>query len=165
VKRLRSVVARAAVAHPTAVEAARALAQVLADFESAHRAASPLGAATLHDFRIATKRLRYRAEVLAPNPDAALAERELKRAQDAIGAWHDWLTLGERAERVFDAGASPILAAVHARTETELGKALKTVERVARRLAKVRPSGGRKGVRHMTAGAAGVLRPSAGASA
>jgi len=165
VKRLRAVVARAGVVQPTGVEAARALAQVLADFASAYGAAAPLGAANLHHFRIATKRLRYRAEALASNPEAALAERALKRAQDAIGTWHDWLTLGARAERVFAAGAAPVVAAVHARTDTELGKAVQTVERVARRLAKVRPSGGRKGVRPMTATDAGAPKQSAGASA
>jgi CHAD domain-containing protein len=165
VKRLRAVVIRSAGSQPTGVEAARALAQVLADFESAHSARSPLSDANLHEFRIATKRLRYRAEALVPNPEAAAVERELKRAQDAIGTWHDWLTLGGRAERVFDAGVSPVLAAVRARTGTELVKALKTIERVASRLAKVRPSGGRKGVHRMITEGASVPKQSAGASA
>jgi CHAD domain-containing protein len=165
VKRLRAVVARCDATQPTGAAAARALTQVMADFEAALRARSPLGAGNLHAFRIATKRLRYRAEALVPHPEAAIVERELKRAQDAIGTWHDWLTLEERAERVFEARVSPVLAAVRARTGTELAKALKTVERVAGRLAKVRPSGGRKGVRPMTAERASVPKQSAGASA
>jgi CHAD domain-containing protein len=165
VKRLRAVVARCDAAPPVGDAATRALTQVLADFASAHRARSPLGAGNLHAFRIATKRLRYRAEALVPHPDAAGVARELERAQDAIGTWHDWLTLEERAERVFEARVSPVLAVIRARTGTELAKALKTVERVAGRLAKVRPRGGRKGVRPVTVERARVPEQRTGASA
>ncbi len=168
VKRLRQVVARASGAEHAGLDPDRVVAQVLADFEQGYVAAAPLGAANLHAFRVATKRLRYRVEPLAAEPAAAVAVRELKRVQDAIGIWHDWLTLGERVERELelevDGDASPLRAAVRTRTERELAKALGVIERVARRLRKVRPTGARKGQRPMTADGH-VPTHSAGASA
>ena len=168
VKRLRQV-ARGAVGAGAGVDPERALFQVLDDFAAARRVAEPLGAANLHEFRIATKRLRYRAEVIAAVPAAAAAVIEMKRLQDAIGAWHDWLTLGERAEKTLGKTlgrtGSPLLDAVRARTIVQLTKAVQTTERVARRLAKLRPTSLRKGVRPVTAVVPGVPRQSAGAPA
>jgi CHAD domain-containing protein len=168
VKRLRQVT-RTALGAGGAVDPEHALLQVLDDFAAARRAAEPLGAANLHAFRIATKRLRYRAEVIASIPEAAAAVVEMKRLQDAIGAWHDWLTLGERAEKTLGKRlgkiGTPLVEAVRARTVVQLTKAVQTTERVARRLAKLRPSRLRKGVRPVTAPVPGVPRQSAGAPA
>ena len=98
-------------------------------------------------------------------PAAAAAVIEMKRLQDAIGAWHDWLTLGERAEKTLGKTDSPLVDAVRARTIVQLTKAVQTTERVARRLAKLRPTSLRKGVRPVTAVVPGVPRQSAGAPA
>ncbi len=166
VKRLRQVtVALAATADARAVDPDRALTAILDDFARARREAEPLSAPTLHVFRIATKRLRYRAEMLPSSTAAATAVTELKRVQDAIGAWHDWLTLGARADEEIEDAASPLLAAVRARTEAELAKAMRTTERVARRLEKIRPTAVRKGVRRMTADELGGAGHSAAALA
>jgi CHAD domain-containing protein len=165
VKRLRQVVAGATGGEGAERDPARVVAQVLADFEQACAAAVPLSAANLHDFRIGTKHLRYRVEPFAADPAAAVTVRELKRVQDAIGTWHDWLTLGERTAHELASDASPLLAAVRARTERELAKALDVIERAARRLQKVRPMGARKGQKPVTADGAQVSRPRAGASA
>lgn len=55
--------------------------------------------ANLHQFRIACKHVRYTAEM----DETQLAQTvvtEAKRMTDAIGDWHDVLTLAERAEKV-----------------------------------------------------------------
>ena len=63
--------------------------------------AGPLNEKMLHACRIEAKRARYLAE-LAPESDESLRfVEELKRAQDAIGEWHDILKLKEAAEQQF----------------------------------------------------------------
>jgi CHAD domain-containing protein len=62
--------------------------------------ARQLNEKTLHSFRIAAKGARYIAE-LADSPDANSFIAELKKAQDAIGEWHDVLKLKEQAENLF----------------------------------------------------------------
>ncbi len=170
-KRLKQTVDEVGAAHRMRAADPRAeLARVLDDFLRSCESCAPLGAQNLHAFRIDTKRLRYRAEVLADaEPDAALAVKELKRAQDAIGDWHDWLTLAEEAEHAVGTPASPLVTAIRERTETKLHKGVATVERVARRLSALRqrqdaPGPRRKGVRPVTA-ALPVPTRSAGATA
>ncbi len=172
VKRLRQAVVHAATGtHGATSDPERALSEVLDGFATARHAAEPLGAESLHDFRIATKRLRYRAEIL-PGPEAAKAVTELKRVQDAIGDWHDWLTLAARAEKELDGrgasgprGGPQLLAAIRTRTDALFIKAIETVERVGRRLEKARPAPRRKGVRRVTGSALPALPRSAGARA
>lgn len=55
---------------------------------------------SLHAFRIAAKGVRYVAE-LEDSPEASSLIAELKKAQDAIGEWHDILKLKEQAEKLF----------------------------------------------------------------
>ena len=166
VKRLRQVTAAlSAAADAHAVDPERAFVAILDDFARARREAEPIDAARLHLFRIAAKRLRYRAEMLPSSTASAAAVTELKRVQDAIGAWHDWLTLGDRAENEIEDRGSPLLAAVRARTETEFGAAIRAVERAARRLEKIRPTAVRKGVRRMSADHVGGAGHSAAALA
>jgi CHAD domain-containing protein len=61
----------------------------------------PLTEKTLHQYRIAGKRARYLAEFAGKDPEAQRLVEHLKRMQDVIGDWHDWLKLAERAERLF----------------------------------------------------------------
>jgi CHAD domain-containing protein len=61
----------------------------------------PLTEKTLHQYRIAGKRARYVAEVAGKGPETELVVEKLKRMQDVIGDWHDWLKLAERAEGLF----------------------------------------------------------------
>jgi CHAD domain-containing protein len=62
---------------------------------------APLTEKTLHRYRIAGKRARYVAEFAGKDPDAQRLVERLKRMQDVIGDWHDWLKLAERAEQLF----------------------------------------------------------------
>lgn len=166
VKRLRQVTsALSAAADARAVDPDRALTAILDDFARARQDAEPFDAPSLHHFRIATKRLRYRAEMLPSSTAAATAVTELKRVQDAIGSWHDWLTLGRRADDEIADRSSPLVAAMRARSETELANATRVTERVARRLERIRPTASRKGVRRMTADELGGAGHSAAALA
>jgi len=62
--------------------------------------ARDLNEKSLHLFRIAAKGSRYVAE-LVNSPEANSFIAELKKAQDAIGEWHDVLKLKEQAEKLF----------------------------------------------------------------
>ena len=55
----------------------------------------------LHGIRVALKRIRYVAELAEESAAQKEFMRELKSAQDAIGDWHDWQELAERAEKRF----------------------------------------------------------------
>ena len=70
----------------------------LEDFVRAADAMPLLDAENLHDFRKATKKARYVAESGAEGQAYSSVAKALKRVQDAIGEWHDWLCLREEAE-------------------------------------------------------------------
>jgi CHAD domain-containing protein len=57
---------------------------------------------TLHRYRIEGKRARYLAELAGKTPEAVPVIEQLKRLQDALGDWHDWLQLTATAEELFD---------------------------------------------------------------
>lgn len=57
----------------------------------------PFDEATLHRYRILVKRARYAAEFAPKSPESTRFLAELKRLQDALGTWHDWLTLTNTA--------------------------------------------------------------------
>lgn len=61
---------------------------------------APLTEKTLHQYRIIGKRARYIAELADDNPEARHVVEQLKRMQDVIGDWHDWLKLTEKAEEL-----------------------------------------------------------------
>jgi CHAD domain-containing protein len=65
------------------------------------RERAPLTEKTLHQYRIAGKRARYIAELAGHDPRAEHVVTQLKRMQDLIGDWHDWLKLTQRAEDLF----------------------------------------------------------------
>src|SRR5207253_10979593 len=71
----------------------------------------PLSEKRVHQYRIAGKRARYLAEIAGDDPRAKQLIEQLKRMQDVIGDWHDWLKLTERAEGVFDGAQGAVLIA------------------------------------------------------
>lgn len=54
----------------------------------------------LHQLRLRCKRVRYTAEQAGSFEDAERWVEELRRVQDAIGEWHDWLDLLATANKV-----------------------------------------------------------------
>jgi CHAD domain-containing protein len=80
---------------------------------------------TLHQYRIAGKRARYIAELAGKNPQAEHVVAQLKRMQDVIGNWHDWLKLTERAQELFGGiHDSPLVAALQNVTRAKFREAV-----------------------------------------
>lgn len=68
----------------------------------------------LHRYRIAVKRARYAAEFAPNSAEATQLMTDLKRLQDVLGNWHDWLTLTQTAaEHLGEVGQSSLVAALH----------------------------------------------------
>jgi CHAD domain-containing protein len=67
--------------------------------EQAARPEGPPSEELLHQYRILTKRARYTAEFAAKSPQADQFIAQLRRVQDALGDWHDWLLLTQSAAR------------------------------------------------------------------
>jgi len=68
----------------------------------------------LHRYRVVVKRARYAAEFAPKSTAATQFLGQLKKLQDAIGDWHDWLTLTHTASaRLGDVSQSPLVAALH----------------------------------------------------
>jgi len=102
----------------------------------------------LHACRVAAKRARYLAELAAESPDAELFVEELKRAQDAIGEWHDALKLTQKAEQHFGSAHDSSLVAVlqnisRARFRSAGAALLRALRAIAQlqRTAAVQPAG------------------------
>ncbi len=98
--------------HPEATRDPVVVARAM--LERLNRTAVPLTEAVLHQYRIVSKRARYAAEFANPSPEAAQFIAELKKIQDALGDWHDWLTLTQTAiEHVGEVRESPLAAELH----------------------------------------------------
>ncbi len=83
-----------------------AAAQALDAFARLSSRMLQLDAENLHDFRKGAKKARYMAEAGGEDEYAGTVGKALKRLQDEIGDWHDWLVLAEEARDVLgDAGA------------------------------------------------------------
>lgn len=68
----------------------------------------------LHECRIEGKKIRYLAELAGDNPEAQRTIEELKRMQDVLGEWHDWLTLNATVSKLQpETTNSPLRAAIH----------------------------------------------------
>jgi CHAD domain-containing protein len=86
-------------------EAKAQLLQMANDFGSGQT----LKASRLHEARVTLKRIRYLAELAEESAAQKDFIRRLKSTQDAIGNWHDWLELTERAEKRFSDRANSAL--------------------------------------------------------
>jgi CHAD domain-containing protein len=93
--------------------------------------ARPQGAPTaeqLHRYRIVTKRARYVAEFAPKSAEAEEVMAQLKRAQDALGDWHDWLTLEHTAaQRLGDVHESSLVAVLHNLAGSKFRRAVSTL--------------------------------------
>lgn len=97
---------------------------------------APITEATLHRYRVMGKRVRYLAEQSPENPEAREIVARLKRVQDAIGDWHDWLKLNEKAGKFFaDAQGSGLLSTLRTITRSKFLQAVDIVMRSRAELA------------------------------
>jgi CHAD domain-containing protein len=75
---------------------------------------APVTEALLHQYRILSKRARYAAEFAEPSPKAQQFIAGVKRIQDALGDWHDWLTLTQTtSKQLGEVRESPLVAELH----------------------------------------------------
>jgi len=72
----------------------------------------------LHAYRVETKQARYVAEMAGADRRGQKVVAELKRMQDAVGEWHDWLELNQRAKEL-----------LKPRPESALMSALENIQR------------------------------------
>ncbi len=99
------------------------------------RAGAPLSEAVLHQYRILSKRARYAAEFASPSNEAVQFIAETKRIQDALGDWHDWLTLTQTAiEHLGDVRESPLMAELHNVTGAKFRHAVAVLSRTRGKL-------------------------------
>jgi CHAD domain-containing protein len=101
-------------------------------FARAAYARPHLDAENLHDFRKDVKKARYIAE--AGSAEASSVSKALKRLQNAIGEWHDWLCLREDACEALGDDAPELKAALDAEVERHLASAISTAESMRGRL-------------------------------
>jgi len=82
--------------------------------QSVDRPSGKIDEDLLHRYRIAVKRARYAAEFAPKSAESTEFVAQLKRLQDALGNWHDWLILTHTAvQRLGEINQSPLVAALH----------------------------------------------------
>jgi CHAD domain-containing protein len=92
---------------------------------------APLSEAVLHQYRILGKRARYAAEFAKPSPEVTQFVSQLKQTQDALGDWHDWLTLTQCAvENIGEVRESAMVAELHNVTGAKYRHAIAVVSRI-----------------------------------
>ena len=95
--------------------------------------------AQLHAWRIQCKHLRYRLEALGDDAGTRRMIAELKRIQDAVGTWHDWLTLTQSAETLLPAKPNgALLPALQRATARRRLQALRVIASVRRQWGSLR---------------------------
>jgi CHAD domain-containing protein len=95
---------------------------------------APIDAALLHQYRILTKRARYAAEFASPSTESQQFIAGIKRVQDALGDWHDWLTLTENAKkRLGEVRESALVAELHNLTGAKFRQAILALSRLPRK--------------------------------
>jgi CHAD domain-containing protein len=123
---------------PESLELLALATRQLADLGMSH---APLTEKTLHQYRVAGKRARYPAELASANPDAERMVQELKRMQDEIGDWHDWLKLTQRAEELFGGVQdSALVAALRNVTRAKFRQAVAALAETRAALAGKKPA-------------------------
>ena len=86
--------------------------------------------ANLHEFRTVTKKLRYRAELVPESAERDELTAALKKVQDAIGQWHDGVTLSETASEVIgDSKRNSLVSLLGTQNQSRFLEAVRSVER------------------------------------
>jgi CHAD domain-containing protein len=94
-----------------------------------------LDAGNLHDFRKGAKEARYVAELAAQGDQhAQQVGSTLKKLQDEIGDWHDWLVLAEEAHTALGDSATELPALLESERERHFVAAMKTAAKLRGRL-------------------------------
>lgn len=99
--------------------------------------------AALHRFRLSCKHLRYSAELASESHEREVLLGELKKAQDAIGAWHDAKTLGTTAEELIGVKA-PLASQLRAIAASRLKEAFAVIPKTLQSVRRLNRSGKRR---------------------
>jgi CHAD domain-containing protein len=92
---------------------------------------APLTEKRMHQYRLLGKRVRYLAEFAGRNAESMPFIQEMKRMQDVIGDWHDWLELTNRAEGSFGrAHDSSLVAVLQNLTRAKFRQAVRVLSEV-----------------------------------
>lgn len=115
-------------ARPPGIVALDAFARLASEMQVLH-------AGNLHDFRKGAKKARYVAELAAQgDKHAAAIAKTLKKLQDEIGDWHDWLVLAQEAHTALGGGATDLIALIESEREKHFVAAMKTAAKLRGRL-------------------------------
>jgi CHAD domain-containing protein len=87
----------------------------------------------LHDFRKGAKKARYVAESDDEDPAAKAMAKAIKRVQDAIGDWHDWVVVAEEAHEALGEDGGLLQIDLEARAQHAYERALRTTSTMGRR--------------------------------
>ena len=104
------------------------------NFDALVRRYPHLHEANLHEFRLRCKRIRYLAELGVNTSRSQPVIAELKRIQDSVGHWHDWVALTETAEEVLNDARSPLLSALRTQRRAKFIGALRTIQEAKQKL-------------------------------
>lgn len=101
----------------------------------------PITEKILHQYRILGKRARYLAELAGKDSAAEQFIAQLKRMQDVLGDWHDWLQLSARAEELFGGvSGSALVAALQNVTRAKFRQAVHALMETRTALGSKKPS-------------------------
>jgi CHAD domain-containing protein len=87
----------------------------------------------LHDFRKGAKKARYVAESDEHDSAAGTMAKAIKRVQDAIGDWHDWMVVAEEAHEALGKDGALLQADLEARAQHAYERALHITSTAGRR--------------------------------
>ena len=107
----------------------------LEEFVRATDAMPVLDGENLHDFRKATKKARYVAESATEKGPYSSVAKALKRVQDAIGEWHDWLRLFEEGGTALGKDAPDLSKHLEREVDRHFAAAMKITQTMRARLA------------------------------
>jgi len=93
--------------------------------ETINHGDAPVTEELLHQYRILSKRARYAAEFAGESAEAERFIAGIKRIQDALGDWHDWLILMQTAsEHLGEVRESSLVAELHNVTGAKFRRAV-----------------------------------------
>jgi CHAD domain-containing protein len=87
----------------------------------------------LHDFRKGAKKARYVAESDDNDPAAKAIAKAIRRVQDAIGDWHDWVVVAEEAHEALREDGSLLQTDLEGRAQHAYERALGITSTMGRR--------------------------------
>ncbi|HEX6773007.1 MAG TPA: CHAD domain-containing protein, partial [Acidobacteriaceae bacterium] len=88
----------------------------------------------LHEFRKGAKKARYVAESEEDDAAAQAIAKTVKKVQDAIGEWHDWVVVGEEAREALGNGGAALQAELDRRAQLAFHRALRVTAAAGGRL-------------------------------